>query len=142
MEEVAKTPKKKKSRQVKTIRGKSMAGKNDDDEDTRPKKRIAVEKYQSKEAAARIHRNANGESTIGDQETTENKERRKDTEVEAGDEAESVSDQSEVIRVQVTAEISEATAQSEAQLHQKPEYWKQMSSKAQKNWRNRQAQKR
>jgi len=116
----------------------SMAGKNDDDEETRPKKRIAVEKDQSKEAAARIHRKANGESTIGDQETTEDKEKRKDTEVETGDEAESVSDQSEVSRVRVTAEISETTAQ----LHQKPEYWKQMSSKAQKNWRNRQAQKR
>jgi hypothetical protein len=85
-----------------------MAGKNDDDEETRPKKRIAVEKDQSKEAAARIHRNANGESTIGDQETTEDKEKRKDTEVETGDEAEIVSDQSEVSRVRLTAEISEA----------------------------------
>ena len=89
-----------------------MAGKNDDDEETRPKKRIAVEKDQSKGTAARIHRNANGESTIGDQETTEDKEKRKDTEVETSDEAESVSGQSDVSRDRVTAEISETEAQN------------------------------
>ena len=44
---------------------------------------------------------------MGDKETTENKERRKDTEVGQGDEAENVSGKSDVSRVRLTVEISE-----------------------------------